>query len=366
MLGETANQLSGARAALSTGRRGKKLIPIRPKICYYFNMLKRMRPIQASPKVLNYLKYRAATRLPALSTRHYTPQIAGLLLNKRCNLNCDICYVGTMLNEPDWQKSEASLEKVKPIITHKLFRNCLLVDLMGGEPLLVEDLDQIVAYLTSNGHLTNLSTNGVLLADRVADLKRAGISHINISLYEENRRVLERHLAQINRVFQVDTSLVLLRTELEARLEQLVSTARFVHEAGCGSLRIFVYRPMGRDPQQKDLIPYDDPAWLELRRRVDDVVPNFCLWPTPPRPGPAGKRCVQLWQKIWCDMEGNVFACCGVAAPLSGPNSNLFDGAPDAILNHPTFVSMRRKLLDPLSDPPDPCKSCNLLSDSGW
>jgi len=335
----------------------------RSRLAYYGYMATRVRPLKAAPKVFNYLKYRASRRLPILKGS-YTPQIASLMLNTRCNLTCSFCNVGNLLNKPDWREFEGSLEKVQRIFSHPLFRNALLVDLLGGEPLLVKDFDRIIAFLTSRGHLTNTSTNGVYLARCINDLKRAGISRINISLYDENRDVLERDLAQINRVFPVHTSLVLLKSELESRLEHFVDLARFVHEAGCRSLRFFLYRPIGRDPQAKDVISHQDPAYVELRRRIDSVVPGFCFWPAPPEPGPVRKRCVQLWQRIGCDMQGNLMVCCGIESPIT--DVNVFSSSAEALLNHPKIVDMRRRLLDPSVDAAEPCQSCDLINDPGW
>jgi hypothetical protein len=51
---------------------------------------------------------------------------------------------------------------------------------------------------------------------------------------------------------------------------------------------------------------------------------------------------------------------------LAGPDGNLFEGAPDKIFNHPLMVEIRRKLLDPDSEPPEICRNCNLLGQPGW
>lgn len=337
-------------------------------LSYYIEMLKRIRPLQAAPKVWNYIKYRSLPRKAVTSVRLYTPQIASLLLTIRCNLNCGYCNVAKIRQEgnKDWRENEANLEKVKRIFTNPLFSNCLLVDLLGGEPLLIKDLAQIVAYLTERGHITNTSTNGLLLADRIADLKRAGISRINVSLYDENRSVIERDLAKINRIFPVHMSLVLLRSMIEKQPEKLLEMARFVHDEGCLSLRFWMYRPMGVNPQPEEIIVDTHPTYLEFRRRMDDALPGFCIWPAAVNIKAVKKVCPQLWQRVGCDVLGNMGICCGTNSTLQGLNSNLFEGSPDDVFNHPTLVDMREKLIDPELDPPDVCKTCNLLGEPGW
>lgn len=335
---------------------------------YYIEMSRQLRPLQAAHKVLNYIKYRCLKRRAMMSVRRYTPQVGSLHLTIRCNLNCGYCNAARIFREGkvDWRESEATLEKVQRIFANPLYANCLLVDLMGMEPLLVEDLDRIVAYLTECGHITNTSTNGLLLADRITDLKRAGISRINVSLYDENRLVIERDLARINQIFPVHTSIVLLRSMVERRPDKFLEMARFVRDVGCLSLRFFMYRPIGIDPQPQEIIADTHPAYLGLRRRIEKAFPGFCVWPVAVKREGVKKLCPQLWQRINCDMLGNMAICCGTDATLQGPNSNLFDNEPDIVFNHPTLVSMRQQLMDHKSEPPDICKTCNLLGEPGW
>ncbi len=335
---------------------------------YYIEMLRRIRSGKAAPKIWNYTKYRCLKRKTVMSVQRYTPQIGAMHLTSRCNLNCWYCNAARIFREGrlDLRENEATLEKVKRIFVNPLFANCLLVDLLGGEPLLVEDLDRIIAYLTESGHITNTSTNGLLLADRIADLKRAGISRINVSLYDTNRLTMERDLAKINQVFPVHSSIVLLRSTVEGLPEHILEAARFLRDAGCLSLRFFMYRLVGIDPQPEEVIADTNPAYLEFRSQIEDALPGFCLWPAAVKTERVQKSCPQLWQRISCDMRGNMGVCCGTDMTLQGSNSNLFSNEPDIVLNHPMLVDMREKLLTPECDPPLLCKTCNLLGDSGW
>lgn len=339
-----------------------------PNFSYYIEMSRQACSLQAVPKILNYIKYRCLKRKVLASVRRYSPQIAAVLLTVRCNLNCGYCFVARRHagREENWAESEASFEKIQRIFANPLFGNCLMVDLLGGEPLLVKDLDRIIAFLRQRGHIINISTNGLLLLERIADLKRAGISRINVSLYDANRLVLERDLAKINRVFPVHTSLVLLRSQIEKQPDKLFETARFVHDLGCLSLRFFLYRPMGIKPQLEEIITDTHPAYLEFRKRLEDALPGFCFWPAALQTKTVKKLCPQLWQRIECDASGNMSICCGTDMRLRGVNSNLFDDGPDIVFNHPTLVKMRKQLLDPKLEPPEVCKTCNLLGDFGW
>ncbi|MBF0614206.1 MAG: radical SAM protein [Magnetococcales bacterium] len=335
---------------------------------YYVEMARKLSPLKATPKVWNYLKYKTLRKQPEMLLSRYTPQIAHYFVTKRCNMDCDYCASGKYMKEGirGWKESEATLEKTKRIFANPLFANCLLVDLVGGEPMLVEDFDRIVAFLSDRGHMTNVATNGIKLAERIADLKQAGISRINVSYYDQNRPILERNLPVINGIFPVHMSFVMLRSVVEQKPEHILEVARFTKSAGAKSLRLWIYRPMGGNIHRDEIITDTNPAYLDMRQRIDAALPGFCIWPEPIRMTQLQKRCPQVWQRVGCDPTGEMIICCGIDEPLKGENSNLFDAHPDVVYNHPTLVDMRKKLLDPESEPPDACKSCNLLGDPGW
>jgi hypothetical protein len=338
------------------------------KLTSYLSMSRRIRPLKAWPKVWNYVKYRALPRRAETSCARTSPQIASLLLTKRCNMNCSFCNVGGFMHDKSttWQSMEADLERVQRIFANPLFSHALLVDLLGGEPLLVKDLGRIIGFLSERGHLTNISTNGVLLGDRIKELKEAGISRVNVSVYEGNRAVLERDLPSINNVFPVHASMVLFRNEVDQAPEKIVQTARFLKGAGCLDLRFWTYRPIGEHPDPGEILFEDDPALPAFWRRMEEAVPGFCFWPAPARKGSVRKLCAQLWQRVGCDVAGNLGICCGTDEFLPAPGGNLFEGEPDKVFNHPLLVKMREQLLDPNAEPPEMCKSCNLLGDPGW
>lgn len=331
-------------------------------------MSRQLHLFQATPKIWNYIKYRLLARKAIISVRRYTPQIGSLSLTTRCNLNCGYCNSAKIRQEGkvNWQESEATLEKVKRILANPFFTNCLFFELGGGEPLLVEELDKIVAYLAEHGHITNVITNGLLLNNRITELKHAGVSRISISLYDENLSVMENTLEKVNKIFPVHASIVLLRSLIEKKPDKLLDMVRFANNAGCISMRFFIYRPMGINPQPEEIISNTNLAYIEFRRKIEDAFPGFCFWPEIVNTDTVKKLCPHLWQRVGCDMLGNIIICCGIDSTLKGPNSNLFENEPEVIFNHPTLVAMREQLMDPRCAPPHACKICNLLGDPGW
>jgi MoaA/NifB/PqqE/SkfB family radical SAM enzyme len=105
------------------------------------------------------------------------PILAHIIPTRRCNLSCTYC------NEYD--------EVSKPVPTEEMFRRVdhlarlgvSIITQSGGEPLLHPDLDKIIARVRHHGRLAGMITNGYLLtADRIRQLNRAGLDHLQISI----------------------------------------------------------------------------------------------------------------------------------------------------------------------------------------
>ena len=79
-------------------------------------------------------------------------------------------------------------------------------------------------------------------------------SSINVSIYDENIKLLRRNLKWINNIFRVNTSLVLFKTKIKDDQDDIIDLAQFVYEAGCRSLRFFIYRPMDFNPNMDDVV----------------------------------------------------------------------------------------------------------------
>lgn len=98
-------------------------------------------------------------------------------LTPQCNLSCIYCHregekkTGTPL----------SAEEIAEIIRTAVHFGIRSVKFTGGEPLLREDLLDIIRSVPA-GIETSITTNGTLLADLAADLRKAGLRRINVSV----------------------------------------------------------------------------------------------------------------------------------------------------------------------------------------
>ena len=101
----------------------------------------------------------------------------------RCNLRCDYCMPE---EEYVWLARADILrfEEIAGIVDAFALLGNRRVRLTGGEPLLRRDLHRLVAQLAARPTIDDLAltTNGVLLAEKAADLRAAGLHRVTVSL----------------------------------------------------------------------------------------------------------------------------------------------------------------------------------------
>ena len=112
-------------------------------------------------------------------------------LTDKCNLRCKYCMPAEGI--PRLQHSEVlTLEEVCRVASVLTELGIRRIRLTGGEPLVrrgIQGLMRSLAELPARPELA-MTTNGVLLADQLEELKAAGLSSVNISL---DTRIPERY-----------------------------------------------------------------------------------------------------------------------------------------------------------------------------
>lgn len=103
----------------------------------------------------------------------------------RCPLHCAFCF-----NPVDFatQEQELSTEGWIKLLREARAMGSVQCGFSGGEPLLRDDLEILVAEANSLGFYTNLLTTGVGLTEkRAIALKEAGLAHIQLSFQDSTK-----------------------------------------------------------------------------------------------------------------------------------------------------------------------------------
>ena len=103
----------------------------------------------------------------------------------RCNLHCEFCYVGDLLNiEGEWRE-ELTLDKLRTAFPDQPE---FQVSLTGGEIFMRKDIMSVLDLFRDKGYACGyLTTNGTIIseerAEALADLAAAGfLKHISVSI----------------------------------------------------------------------------------------------------------------------------------------------------------------------------------------
>jgi MoaA/NifB/PqqE/SkfB family radical SAM enzyme len=164
-----------------------------------------LKKIRALPR-----RFRQARMIArAFESRHH-PILAHIIPTRRCNLSCAYC------NEYDRVSSPVPTAEMLRRIDALAALGTEIITFSGGEPLLHPDLDALIRRIRSHGRIATLITNGYLLSpDRIRQLNRAGLEHLQISIDNvqpdetsmKSLKVLDRKLEWLARFAQFDVNI---------------------------------------------------------------------------------------------------------------------------------------------------------------
>ncbi len=153
---------------------------------------------------MNLLKYiRLATEKPSCTLRGVLSLVEAHIFNKKvlrgvelaitykCQARCDKCSCRTMI---DNSRAEMTTQQVLYVCKQVTRAGAILINLTGGEPLLRDDIVDIVREINKMPVLISLTTNGLLLERYLGKLRWAGLNVLQISL---NSPFEEEHDEQI-------------------------------------------------------------------------------------------------------------------------------------------------------------------------
>ena len=113
------------------------------------------------------------------SEKHKKPVVVWNM-TRRCNLKCMHCYSSSRNIQ---YKNELTTDEAKKLVSDLAAFGSPVILFSGGEPLMREDLPELVQIAVDKGMRAVISTNATLLTKKMADtLKKTGISYIGVSL----------------------------------------------------------------------------------------------------------------------------------------------------------------------------------------
>lgn len=199
----------------------------------------------------------------------------------KCNLKCSHCY----RDSGEEIQGELNTEEAKRLIDQIAKANFKIMIFSGGEPLMREDIFELISYASKVGLRPVLGTNGTLISKEAAQrLKEAGISAIGISLDSLDSRKhnnFRGHEAAFKNTiyamkncretgirFQVHT------TVMDWNKDEIISLTDFSVAMGAAAHHIFFLVPTGRGKDIEDELlnskEYEE-LLTSIMRKQDEV-----------------------------------------------------------------------------------------------
>ena len=193
----------------------------------------------------------------------FIPLVISWNVTRKCNLKCSHCYINATKEE---LRGELTTEEAKRLMDQISDVSRPLLILSGGEPLLREDIYDLIRYGASKGFRMGLGSNGSLIDEAVAKkLKDAGVKTVSISIdssipekHDEFRGVKGSWQKAVNAITALKQNGVLVQVNTtvtqqnHGEIDEIMSLAE---ELGVENFHLFFLVPTGRGIKIADLSP---------------------------------------------------------------------------------------------------------------
>lgn len=248
-------------------------------------------------------------------------RLVEISLTDRCQCRCGHCFAATQQPLPEEDELETS--RVKGLLDDLSRLGVAEVCFSGGEPLLRNDIQELVSCARGKGLVARMITNGILLNEQtVADLKRAGLNWCSLSIDSPNSKAhdaFRRYPGCFDKAIEGLTLLVkykipcsiitVARKELlySGALEEIVKLGK---RLGVTVVRINFPVPIGRFTNQDD-----QTLNIEEREKVRELLRYGTVTMEAPS---EGTKCTAAVTKVNVLPSGDVTPC--VFVPISYGN----------------------------------------------
>lgn len=137
-------------------------------------LLKRINEVYLDSKLLSRILF-------ARIFKQRLPIFVNIMVTNRCNLKCVYCIV--RCNKLDTR--DIPISALFKMIDELYQIGARYISIQGGEPLLRDDIGDIIEYINRKGMITELITNGLLLKEKLQQVKKVKRLCVSIDGYEQ-------------------------------------------------------------------------------------------------------------------------------------------------------------------------------------
>ena len=200
-------------------------------------------------------------------------------LTQRCNFDCFFCHQ----EGESGPNGEVTPEEIETVVSVAAELGINKVKLTGGEPLLRDDVVEIVRRISPYVDEVSMTTNGYMLKEKACDLRDAGLKRVNISFHSTNPekfcKIIGRESVQAVRegieeaircgLSPIKLNMVVMKGINDEEIEDMIA---FSKEAGV-TLQLIEYQALEKGVEEYDSYHYDlKPLEEQLAARSQSIV----------------------------------------------------------------------------------------------
>ena len=175
-----------------------------------------------------------------------------------CNLNCSYCYL------QDSSETGMSTEKIKKMLEALSESGIKRINLTGGEPLLREDIAEIVNFASEKGMSVSLCSNGEL-PEKLEELGNLDILQLSLDGGKETHESLrkgssfEKVRESMDIADEKDIDIITSTVLTKKNLDEIERVLKIAEEKGAGAyfmplnMKTKQYYPEGMFPEREEI-----------------------------------------------------------------------------------------------------------------
>lgn len=210
------------------------------------------------------------------------PSYACFELTSRCNLNCSFCF-GVK------ETKELGLNDAKKIIKKLKSWDFRHIVLSGGEPLLRDDIKEIITFSKKLGLRTALSTNGILLSEEKIKEFKDYLDWICLPLDGPTEEInsLMRTRGHFSKIIEILK--ILDKTDIEVKINTVVARPNIDYIKDLGTLlndfrcikkwKLFQFTPIGLGQENRKRFEVSKTQFSSLEKKLSKCKYKFEIFP---------------------------------------------------------------------------------------
>lgn len=313
-----------------------------------------------------------------ISTEKYAPRRVQIDVTPRCNQKCIYCLSSDLISH----ETEIPKEKIIDVMGKLYKKGMWILVISGGEPLIREDIFDIINYTDKLDVVTWLYTNATLIdekaAKKLADYKKL---FIQISLDSSNPKnhdiqrgvkgAFEKTVNGIKNLIKNNIIPTIAITVTQINFDDIENTTDFLHNLGIKQVRMAPARlTYGRGEINKEKINLNFEKIKLLGKKISElnrkytgkinfsVSPNMFDYPTNPELIKSLEvGCEAGRDIIYISSNGDIYPCYSLCFPVFKGGNILIDDVIKVWENSKVFNDFRKLKISNLKK----CSKCPML-----